>query len=87
MTTGCHLPEVQQYGAGWQIRPHALELLAALQDALGNSREVNAEIGLRGRRLVQERYSWAAVSTQMAELYRWAAGGPRPSTFELQEVR
>ncbi len=87
VTTGCHLPEVQQYGAGWQIRPDAFELLAALQDVIGNSREANAEIGLRGRRLVQERFSWAAVSTQMAELYRWVAGGPRPSTFELQKVR
>lgn len=87
VTTACHLPEVQRFGGGWEIRPEALELFAALQDALGNSPERNAEIGRRGQRLVQQHFSWAAVSAQMTELYRWVLGGARPATFELQEVR
>jgi glycosyltransferase involved in cell wall biosynthesis len=82
----CHLPEVEQYDAGWQIAANVPELTSALRQMLSNSAAVNAEIGNRGRRLVHDRFAWPVVAAQMAELYRWVLGGPKPRSFELLEV-
>jgi glycosyltransferase involved in cell wall biosynthesis len=82
----CHLPEVEQYGTGWQIAANVPELTRVLEQMLSNSAVVNAEIGNRGRRLVYDRFAWPVVAAQMAELYRWVLGGPRPRSFALLEV-
>ncbi len=82
----CHLPEVKQYGAGWQIAANVPDLTSALEHMLSNGAAANAEIGNRGRRLVHDRFVWPVVAAQMAELYRWVLGGPRPRSFELLEV-
>jgi glycosyltransferase involved in cell wall biosynthesis len=83
----CHLPEVRQAAAGWEIQPNCASLRAALEELLQQPASTSAEIGNRGRRLVHARFDWPAVASQMAELYRWVQGGPRPEKFELQEVR
>jgi glycosyltransferase involved in cell wall biosynthesis len=82
----CHLPEVERYGAGWQIAANVVELSGALEQMLSNSAAINAEIGNRGRHLVHDRFTWPVVARQMAELYRWVLGGPMPRSFELLEV-
>lgn len=86
ITEQCHLPEVRHAEAGWVIQADALQLSAALEDMLQNSASANAEIGNRGRRLVHQQFSWAVVARQMADLYRWVQGGPRPDTFCCVEV-
>jgi poly(glycerol-phosphate) alpha-glucosyltransferase len=36
-------------------------------------------MGERGRRLVEERFSWAKIARQMKAVYEWVlGGGPRP---------
>jgi glycosyltransferase involved in cell wall biosynthesis len=86
ITEQCHLPEVSQFEAGWEIRADVTSLYSALEEMLENSPATNSEIGERGRRIVQKRYSWPVVARQMAELYRWVQGGPVPHSVELLEV-
>lgn len=82
----CHLPEVEQYGAGWQSGANVAEVRGALAEMLSNTAATNAEIGNRGRRLVHDRFVWPVVARQMAELYAWVLGGMRPRSFEVLEV-
>ncbi len=83
VTTACNLPEVEEYHAGWQIEPSLDELTSAIAGLLYNSPAENREIGARGAALVQARYTWATVARQMADVYRWVAGGPRPRNVKL----
>ncbi len=82
ITRQCNLPEVEQHGAGWTIEPATPSLVQALRELLENSPAVNREIGAAGSRLVEQRYNWAAVARQTAEVYRWVLGGPRPRHTE-----
>ena len=42
---------------------------------LTQSVDVTAEMGSNGRRLMQGRFSWPVVGSQMAELYGWVLAG------------
>jgi glycosyltransferase involved in cell wall biosynthesis len=87
VTENCNLPEVIEHNAGWQVRARVEEIAAALEACLGNSPGDNHESGRRGAALVRQRYSWSAVAAQMAELYRWVAGGPEPQGVDVQQGR
>ena len=83
VTRQCNMPEVEADGAGGQIEPDAGELAAALGEFLRNSAETNEEIGWQGAELVRQRHRWPEVGRQMAEVYRWVHGGPKPATVDL----
>jgi len=45
------------------------------------------EMGARGRRLVQERFTWPRVAAEMIEVYDWVLGrGPRPGCVRLNRA-
>jgi glycosyltransferase involved in cell wall biosynthesis len=79
----CNLPEVSTRGCGWVIRPAVNELEAALRDCLRTSNADRGRMGRRGRGLVSEKYSWPVVGSQMASVYKWMLGGPRPECVEF----
>ena len=82
VTRQCNLPEVKQYGAGWTIEPACKPLAEALSELLENRAGANREMGVAGSRLVEQRYNWASVARQTAEVYRWVLGGPVPRHME-----
>ncbi len=85
VTENCNLPEVVEERAGWQVQAEQQSLTAALEAWLQNPPAENRTTGLRGAALVRQRYSWATVSAQMAELYAWVEAGAdrsaEPSSF------
>jgi glycosyltransferase involved in cell wall biosynthesis len=83
LSRACNLPEVAERDAGIVVQAAADPLADALGQILTNSRAANAAMGLRGRRLVEERYSWSCVGRQMSEVYAWALGDAPPGTVEI----
>ena len=81
----CHLPEVLKAGAGWVIKTDRLALEGALAQVLENGAEANRAIGRRGQQLAKAN-RWETVAGQMAELYGWVDGGPRPVSFPLRSA-
>lgn len=75
----CHFPEVGKRRCGWIVAPQAEPVAQALTQALETPLGRLEEIGAAGQALVRERYSWDVVGRQMAEIYRWVLGGPKPS--------
>jgi glycosyltransferase involved in cell wall biosynthesis len=80
VTRRCNIPEVAEHGCGWVVEPEQAALDTALQEALRSPTLELQRIGERGRALVQSRYTWSVVGRQMAEVYRWVLGGPRPAS-------
>jgi glycosyltransferase involved in cell wall biosynthesis len=77
-TRACNMPEITEYGTGWEIETNADALTAALSELLGRPAEENWAKGRNGARLIAERYSPARVAQQMAEVYAYVQGGPEP---------
>ncbi len=77
MTSGCNLPIGFSAGAALEITTSPDEIAAALIAHL--ERTDLAEIGARGRRLVETHFSWGEAGRQLLSVYLWVLGqGPRP---------
>ncbi len=82
----CHVPEVEACGAGWVVKTEVAAVEDALRAAVVQSAAAKAAMGQRGRLLARE-FRWATVAEKMAELYRWVAGGPKPTSFDVEGKR
>ncbi len=74
VTRQCNRPEVAESGAGWVIEPNQQQLTAAIDVALAMTDEQRNAMGARGRRLVEDRYSWDAIGVETAAVYEWILG-------------
>lgn len=70
-TKGTPWCELLECRCGWWIDlPPKKSLEAALREAMAVGRESLCEMGVRGRKLVEEKYTWKAVCDAMVEGYR-----------------
>ncbi|MBX3380661.1 MAG: glycosyltransferase [Phycisphaeraceae bacterium] len=64
----CHLPEAQEAGAGLVVEREAAKLASALEQILGDENGRRA-MGLRGRKLVEDHFTWEKVAESLVEAY------------------
>lgn len=75
-TKGTPWQELEGHRCGWWIDlPPKASLDEALREAMALPRETLRAMGARGRRLVEEKYTWKAVCDAMVEGYRRVLGG------------
>ena len=68
--SGGHRPPLQKRDFG---------VAEALRDLMGMTDAQREAMGARGRKLVEERFTWPKVAAQMKEVYEWVRGaGPQP---------
>jgi len=67
----CHLPEAQQAGAGLVVDRDATKLAAALEQILTNE-PARRTMGERGRKLVEDHFTWTKVAESLITAYRAA---------------
>ena len=80
ITTSCHFSELAETGGGIVVSPTADAVTWGLRELLERSPEERAELGQRGRALVERNYTWDQQAQRLAMVYRWAVGGgPAPS--------
>lgn len=78
MTDDCHLPEGFEAQAAVRLSHDALA--AGLAEGLGGDLPM---MGLRGRQLVADRFSWERVAGEMSGVYQWLlAEGEKPSCVQ-----
>lgn len=65
------LPEL---GCGWSVPVSVEGIATALEQAVGATDEERRQMGVRGRRFVDESFSVATVARATRELYRWVLG-------------
>jgi glycosyltransferase involved in cell wall biosynthesis len=75
ITTSCHFPELAEAGAGVVIPPTADGVTAGLRSLLERSPTQRAQLGQRGRTLVEERYTWERQAQRLIDVYEWLSGG------------
>jgi len=75
MTDFCNLPEGFAAGAALRIGTDAETIAEGLNELFEGSATDQRAMGARGRRLVEERFTWPRVAAEMEEVYRWLVGG------------
>jgi len=84
MTPECNLPEGFQAGAAVRVEPEPESIARGLTELIGMRDAGRRAMGERGRRLVEERFSWPKIAKQMKSVYEWVlGGGPKPECVIL----
>ena len=69
MTPECNLPEGFAYGAALEIRSGEGSFQGGMRALIEMTNHERAAMGMSGRRLVEERFTWPKVAAQMKALY------------------
>lgn len=71
---------------GWWIDIGVEPLVEALKEAMGLSDEERRAMGANGRKLVEAKYTWPAITEQMKAAYDWILnGGKLPKCVRLNK--
>lgn len=80
-TTGTPWAELNEVVCGWWIPTGATPLETTLSEAISMPNSALAEMGVRGRALVEARYTWPAIIRKHIALYEWLVGGGQRPDF------
>jgi glycosyltransferase involved in cell wall biosynthesis len=69
MTPECNLPEGFAQGAALEIRSGEGSFQGGMRTLIEMTNHERAAMGMRGRRLVEDRFTWPKVAAQMKSLY------------------
>jgi glycosyltransferase involved in cell wall biosynthesis len=75
MTPECNLPEGFAANAAIRIEPNAEDIQRGLHDLLHAPCSTLHALGVNGRNLVAEKFTWPSVAQQMKSVYDWVLGG------------
>lgn len=77
ITRFCHMPIVEEVGAGVIVDPETDDITRGLRQLLARSDDELATMGAAGRALFQERYTWESVAAQLEGEYAQALAAKR----------
>ncbi len=88
ITTACHFPELAEADGGIVVPPTAATVTQGLRDLLERTPQERRDLGLAGRALAEQKYTWDQQAARLADVYRWVAGGgPTPeAVLETETV-
>jgi poly(glycerol-phosphate) alpha-glucosyltransferase len=79
MTPQCNLPEGFAAQAAIKIETEAASIADGLNSLLALPDQDRLALGVRGRQLVEDRFTWPQIAVQMLAVYRWVLGqGEKP---------
>ncbi|WP_259114673.1 glycosyltransferase [Salinibacter ruber] len=83
-TPACNIPAGFAADAAVRIDPEPPSISEGLDRLLNAPPDARTAMGRRGRRLVEERFTWPRVAAQMHQVYRWLLGdAARPDSVTL----
>ncbi len=74
MTPQCNLPEGFETGAALAIEPEVGSIEEGLKTLFAMEPSALAAMGMRGRQLVESRFAWPKVASEMHAVYQWLLG-------------
>ncbi|WP_269540968.1 glycosyltransferase [Cerasicoccus fimbriatus] len=70
-TKGAPWSEIEKHDCGWWVDIGADPLADALLEAMNLTDKQRAEMGARGRQLIQNQYGWKGIAQQINGVYSW----------------
>ncbi|MDD2540715.1 MAG: glycosyltransferase [Desulfuromonadaceae bacterium] len=75
MTPQCNIPLGFDLAAAIQIAPEKNRIAEGLRQFFAMSEDDQKAMGLRGRRMVEEQFTWGKIAEDMCDVYKWVLGG------------
>jgi poly(glycerol-phosphate) alpha-glucosyltransferase len=72
-TAQCNLPEGFAAGAGIRIDPNSGSIASGMERLFASETE-RRDMGIRGRALVEQSFTWPQIAGQMSAVYHWLLG-------------
>ena len=69
-TTGTPWKELKEWGAGWWVEPKKESITQAMGEALTKTDAELDQMGARGRREVEKKFSWKAAAEKVVDAYK-----------------
>lgn len=85
MTDFCNLPEGFSVDAALRIEPTPEAIAAGIEKLVAQSEAERSLMGLRGRKLVEEKFTWPRIAQEMKAVYEWRLGGGAPPACVMEE--
>lgn len=63
--------EIPEHQCGWWIEVGVAPLVEALKEAFAIPSDQLFQMGVRGRKLIAEKYDWTPIGQRMVEVYEW----------------
>ena len=83
-TDACNIPEGFESGAAIEVTTDTGSIAAGIEEVTRADADERAAIGGRGRKLVEDRFTWPRVARQMNDVYQWILGyGDRPDSVVM----
>ena len=86
MTEFCNLPSGFDAGAALRIEPNAESIAQGLAELASRSMDDLTTMGSKGRRLVEEKFTWDKIARDMKAVYEWCLGGNKPEGVPVERV-
>ncbi len=83
MTPHCNLPEGFQVGAAIQVEANQESIAQGLNALFLMSDNERQTLGIKGRKLVEEQFTWPKIAAEMRSVYEWILGGGSPPSSVL----
>lgn len=84
MTAECNIPDGFATGAAVEVRPEVGSVAEGLKSFFSLPGPERRAMGLKGRSLVETRFSWPRIAADMVGVYEWVLGqGPEPESVRL----
>jgi glycosyltransferase involved in cell wall biosynthesis len=74
LTSSSNFPEAAESGAGFEVACDLDAIQRGLRAMMGKDEVQLRAMGAAGRSLVQERYNWHTVCSELEQVYGWLAG-------------
>ncbi|WCJ59712.1 glycosyltransferase [Fontisphaera persica] len=78
MTEACNLPEGFTAGAAIKVEPEPGSIAMGIRQLMEMSDKEREMMGQKGRRLVEQRFTWPKIAEEMKSVYDWLLGGGPP---------
>jgi poly(glycerol-phosphate) alpha-glucosyltransferase len=78
MTDFCNLSEGFVAGAALRIEPSSVSIGEGLGHLVAMSESDRGEMGSKGRRLVEQKFTWPSIAKSMKQVYEWCLTGSNP---------
>ena len=84
-TKGTPWEELETHNCGWWVDVGVQPLAEALKKVTSLSDQERSEMGMRGRLLVKDSYSWSKIAADMTSVYEWVLGGGAPPSCVITD--
>lgn len=86
-TTGAPWQDLVEYQCGWWVEPGVQGVSDALNMALDCDSDKLRLMGVRGRRLVIEKFSWDKIGTDALDASKWLLDTSRPTPATVNQYK